>query len=120
MNDRTEIDVIVLKAKIEEMGNKFGELNVFFQERTVDGWGKHVVDVAIQYSKKMEHENEQLRKIIINAGCAMAEGENGDAYKHLYNGIGEGDHNYFDRINAEEEKKFSEAIKNRLNGDSND
>lgn len=67
---------------------------------------------------KARMEIERLREIIKNAGCAMAEGENGDAYRYLYNGIGNGDYNYFERINEEEEKKFSEAIKRRLDGET--
>lgn len=64
VNNTSANDVIVLKNTIEEMGNKFGELNVFLQERTTDGWGEHVVDVAIGHIEKTEAENMRLREAL--------------------------------------------------------
>lgn len=48
----------------EQLHAKNGELNVFLQERKTDGWGKHVIDVAMQHIEKQENEIDQLREAL--------------------------------------------------------
>lgn len=52
-------DKKALKSFVEETGTKHGDLNVFLQQRTVEGLGKHVVDAAMGYIQKLEQENER-------------------------------------------------------------
>lgn len=49
---------------VEYLQTKNGVLNVFLQERTVNGWGNHVVDVAMQHIQKQEKEIENLRQAL--------------------------------------------------------
>lgn len=53
-----------LKEEIERLQTKNGELNVFLQQRTTDGWGEHVVDVAMKHIEKVEEENKRLREAL--------------------------------------------------------
>ena len=53
-----------LKSEINRLVSKHGELNTFLQERTTEGWGEHVIDVAMQHIQKLESENQRLRKAL--------------------------------------------------------
>lgn len=56
--------VWTLESEINRLAVKNGELNIFLQERTADGWGGHVIDVAMAHIQKLELENERLRKAL--------------------------------------------------------
>ena len=47
--------------EIQRLQIKHGELNVFLQERKTDGWGKHVIDVAMHHIQEQENEINRLR-----------------------------------------------------------
>lgn len=57
-------EVYLLHKENERLQTKHGELNVFLQQRTVDGWGEHVIDAAMTHIQKQEKEIERLREAL--------------------------------------------------------
>lgn len=53
-----------MESEINRLVSKHGELNSFLQERTTEGWGEHVIDVAMQHILKIESENKRLREAL--------------------------------------------------------
>lgn len=58
---------------------KMAELNLFLQDRTVNGWGENVVDVAMSHIQTLEQENQELRKALEFYAT--------DSYETLYTAI---------------------------------